>query len=224
MLRRFGSRVAGPSLRSRMEAAELGIVPTPPELDVENPTAGTVVPTSQVRPSVQDSGDYIVGLTDALAQAERERDAARAELAAAQQQLPEQTDCADDAESDSAAESPAQMIAQQILRIEELESQLRQVATERDEGRQNYELHLERCTRKRAATDGLDVVGSLQTGNQRLRAELRTATDRANRAETRIAGLELTVQTLAQAHTGQERPRVVVVDGAELVVPWGSRA
>jgi hypothetical protein len=218
MISRFLPRPVGRSLRSRIEAAELGIVPTLPELE-----AAPAAPAETAAPLMV-SHEYIAALQQALAAAEQQRDAACAELERLEHEHGEPACAQDEAESDSVGETPQQVMARQVLRIEELEREYIAMQDALGHARGNFEAHLERCTAKRAAGGDLDLVGSLQTGNQRLRADLRTVTDRATRAEARVAGLELTVQTLAQAHTGQERPRVVVVDGEEIVVPWGSRA
>lgn len=236
MLRR-GLRPGAPSLRRRLEAAELGIVPTPPEL--EDPPA--MVAADTVRAFQAAADGMIAGLKAELADAkamladeQRERAAQHSELVRTRQLLEETNRPGVEPPEPPEATTPEPAPAGadiKALAADQARRLLEQVKAERDEARRNFHEHLAECTGRRSAKEGLDLTGSLRAANQRLRGELRTETDRADRAEAaataaelRVAGLELTVQCLAQAYSSEEKPRVVVVDGAELVVPWGSRA
>lgn len=224
MVRLFGR--GGPSLRARLEAAQVGIVDAP-ELEEEDEPAAAAVPKPRLYPLVP---PIVIG--DGSWQPP-EPAASRRPTAVA----PEPAEPVDAESVPGFAHSAADAIGALQARIGELERERDGLGAEL---RRTQKLLAEEIEHSKALADpspapaptgkAREVVDSLREANQRLRRELRSETDRADRAQTRIsallsrvAGLELTCQSLARAHTGQERPDVVVVDGAEMVVPWPSR-
>jgi len=182
-------------------------------------------------PAVQVPQDLVAALKAELAQSHRQRDEARGEAARLVAQLGEANRAAAQASPEAVANDLASLMEQQRERIAALERQLGDVTLERDEARANLEHDLAERAKQRTAKAGFDLVGSLQESNQALRAKVRTETDRANRAERRAPDAEARLSAAAtppQAGPRRaERPGpgvgVVMVDGVEVVVPWGSR-
>lgn len=209
MLRLFGNRRSR-SLREQLDDAQIGIVEAP-ELEDEPADAAPDMPRSAIDPEI------VLGDGTLPAWAQRKIDRLEQQVAGLQQ-----------------AEQPPDLL--------NLGAALRKATEERDaldaELRRVKGQLSEELARSMAEAQGTpaptgekrEIVDSLREGNQRLRRELRSETDRANRAEaqlaaakTRIAGLELTCQSLAEPDPKQEGPEVVIVDGTEMVVPWPSR-
>lgn len=221
VIRLFGR--GGPPLRVRLKAARIGIAEAPGLQDDDEPVgAAPVLPRSPLDPHI------VIG-DGSWPPPERPADA---HPLAGRYEPPA---------SDYALEplrpytSDADQLAALIARAAKAEEERDAIAAEL---RRTQRLLTEEIEHSMAQAQAIapepkgkqrEIVDSLREANQRLRGQLRGQVDRADRAEARqrdalvrIASLELTCQALARHHTGEQRPDVVVVDGAELVVPWGS--